>query len=225
MRKRMITLMLMIAGFLQASPQTKGIGVFLRGGYTYAPDAENILAEIAPYDITGFTNNFFLMGLEGYYRHGKLIMGLEGTLGTQEKYSKDKYQAQAYVGAAHLRFGAIIHETNQAWFYPSFGAGTSVTTLSIDEKISGNSNQLMNLNLFTPSFDLGFNADVLTTKESKKQKKAGGLVIGFRTGYRFSPQSDNWKDDKGNKMTNYPSYHNNAFYVTLIAAGGYFINK
>ena len=81
------------------------------------------------------------------------------------------------------------------------------------------------MNLFSPSFDLGLNGDVLSAKESKKQKQAGGLIIGFRAGYRFSPKSDNWKDDKGNKITNFPSYRNNAFYITLIAAGGYFINK
>ena len=225
MKKTFIIFTLIIACFLEVTAQTKGIAFFLRGGYTYASDAKKILAEIAPYEITGFTNNFTLMGVEGYYRSDKWIIGVEGTLGTQGKYSQDNYQAQPYIGGAHLRLGSIIYEGKQTWLYPSFGAGTSVTTLSVDEKTSDKSGRIISLNLFSPSFDLGINADVLTTKESKKQEKAGGLIIGFRAGYRFSPESDNWKDDRGNKITNLPSYRNNAVYITLIAAGGYFINK
>ena len=225
MKKRVVIFVLIAAGFLDASAQTKGIAVFLRGGYTYAPGAKKILAEIAPYEISGFTSNFTLLGLEGYYRTNKWIMGLEGTVGTQADYSKDQYHAQPYIGAAHFRLGSILYEGKQWWLYPSVGAGTSVTTLSVNEKLINKSGKIMNLNLYSPSFDLGINADLLTSKESRQQKKAGGLIIGFRAGYRFSPESDNWKDDKGNKITNLPSYRNNAFYITLIAAGGYFINK
>ena len=62
-------------------------------------------------------------------------------------------------------------------------------------------------------------------KETKEQKRSGGLILGFRIAYRFSPANDNWKDDKGNELSDMPSYRNNAFYITLIAAGGYFKNK
>ena len=91
MKKNIIVLVLLTVGYLHTSAQTKGIAVFLRGGYTYAPGAKKILAEIAPFELSGFTNNFTLMGLEGYYRNVNLLLGIEGTIGTQAKYSKDQY--------------------------------------------------------------------------------------------------------------------------------------
>src|SRR5215203_6224961 len=109
--KRIIMLVLVAAFFSNVSAQTKGIAVLLRGGYTYAPGAKKILADITQYEILGFTNNFTLAGIEGYYRTGKWIMGMEGSMGIQEKYSKEQYQAQPYIGAAHLRFASILCET------------------------------------------------------------------------------------------------------------------
>ena len=225
MKKMILVLLILVVCIFNAIAQTKGIAVFLRGGYIYAHDAKNIFTQITPYEISGFTNNFALLGIEGYYRKNKWIIGLEGSMGAQKDYSKDKYQAEPYVGAGHVRFGHIIYEGRQYWVYPSFGTGASVTTLSVKEKLLNKTGKIMNLSLYSPSFDLCINGDLLPAKETKEQKRSGGLILGFRAGYRFSLESDNWKDDKGNKQNNMPPYRNNAFYVTLIAAGGYFVNK
>lgn len=220
-----IALMMLIVFQSGVMAQSKGIAVFLRGGYIYAHDAKEVLNKIAPYEISGFTNNFALLGIEGYYRNNKWIFGLEASMGAQKDYSKDKYQAEPYVGAGHARVGYIVYEGKQFWVYPSVGGGASVTSLSVKEKILNKTGKIMNLNLYSPSFDLGINGDLLTARETKQQKRSGGLVLGFRVGYRFSPANDNWKDDKGDELGDMPSYRNNAFYITLIAAGGYFKNK
>ena len=140
-----MALMMLIVFLSGVMAQSKGIAVFLRGGYIYAHDAKEVLKQIAPYEISGFTNNFALLGIESYYRNNKWIFGLEASMGAQ--------------------------------------------------------------------------------KETKEQKRSGGLILGFRIAYRFSPANDNWKDDKGNELSDMPSYRNNVFYITLIAAGGYFKNK
>jgi hypothetical protein len=105
------------------------------------------------------------------------------------------------------------------------GAGSSVTSISRNEEAPDKAGEIMKFCLRSPSLDLGVNADILTTKDSKNQKHTGGLMIGLRAGYRFSTLHNNWKDEKGDRIDNQPSQRNNSFYITVVAGVGYFQNK
>src|SRR5688500_16554756 len=84
---RWLIILLFAINSFNAAGQTKGIALFLRDGYTYAPGAKQVPHQITPHMITGFSNDFTILGLEGYYRQNKWIIGLEGTMGVQSKSS------------------------------------------------------------------------------------------------------------------------------------------
>jgi len=89
----------------------------------------------------------------------------------------------------------------------------------------GQNDKIDNIIQYAPSVDLGLNGDFLTTKESRDQKSAGGFMLGFRIGYRFSLGDATWKNEEGDKIETSSTYRNNAYYLSLIAGFGMFKDK
>ena len=196
----------------------------MRGGYTYAPGAGKELTALQD-QIEGFTDNFSLLGVEGVYRKKKWLTGLEASFGAQKARTIDTHSLKPYSGAAHIRVGYAVCEGKEYWLYPSVGLGVSTHNLSVREKNLNKTKKIDNIIQHAPSIDLGFNGDFITTKESANQKSAGGFMLGFRIGYRFSLRDANWKNDEGDEIKTTSTYRNNAYYLSLIAGFGMFKNK
>jgi hypothetical protein len=204
--------------------QTKGTAVVLRGGYGYTRDAEKLYTNLTDGRIAGFTNNFSLLGIEVYHRRNKWIAAIDATAGAQKAKLNGIYSLKPYNGSSHLRIGYLLHEGKEWWLYPSAGMGTSIISLSQREKILGKTSKIDDVHLYSPSIDFGLNLDFLTTKAMKEQQKAGGVVLGLRTGYRVSLKSSNWRNSNGERM-NETAFKNNSYYVTLVAGSGFFCSK
>jgi hypothetical protein len=203
--------------------QVNGGAVFVRGGYIYAPSAGKELTGLQN-QTDGFTNNFSLLGIEGVYRKNKWLTGFETSFGTQKARTKDIHALKPYTGAAHIRVGYIACEGKEYWLYPSAGMGVSMHNLSVREKILNKTSKIDNIIQYAPSVDLALNGDFLTTKESKDQKSAGGLILGFRMGYRFSLNDASWRNEEGDKIETNSHYRNNAYYVSLVVGFGLYKN-
>ena len=219
--------LLSIAGLLLSTcilAQINGGAVFIRGGYTYAPGAGKELTALQD-QIEGFTDNFSLLGVEGVYRKKKWLTGFEASFGAQKERTKDINSLKPYTGAAHIRVGYVVCEGKEYWLYPSTGMGVSTHNLSVRETILNKTSKIDNIIQYAPSVDLGFNGDFLTTKESRDQKSAGGFMLGFRIGYRFSLGDATWKNEEGDKIETSSTYKNNAYYLSLIAGFGMFKDK
>ena len=218
-----LTLPLSLAVSIPAFAQTEGTAIFLKGGYMYAPGAENAFTRISSNGIKGFTNHFSLQGAEGIYRTDKAVLGFEISVGTQKAKTKEIHSLKPYIGAGHLRAGYILFERNEWWMYPSLGAGVSVHNLSVRETLTEDKvSKIDNLTSYSPSIDFGFNGELLTTKENGNQKNVGGLILGFRVGYRLSFGNTEWKNNDGATVLKNYSYKNDIFYAALIAGLGMF---
>lgn len=222
MRKLILLYGLIIS--ITSAAQTKGTAVVLRGGYGYTRGAEKLYTNLTEGSVAGFTNHFSLLGIEAYHRREKWIAAVEATAGAQKAKPTGIYSLKPYNGSTHFRIGYILYEGKEWWFYPSAGMGASIISLSQREKILGKTTKIDDVHLYSPSFDLGLNVDLLTTKESRQQKRAGGLVLGLRIGYRFSPERDNWRNNSHERQYETP-FRNNSYYVTLAAGGGFFCSK
>ena len=203
--------------------QLKGGTVFLKGGYMYAPGAGKELTGLQN-EIDGFTDNFSLLGVEAMYRKGPWIAGLETAFGAQKARTKDIQSLKPYTGAAHIQVGYIVWEGQEYWLYPSAAIGVSMHNLSVREKNLGKTSKIDNIVQYAPSVSFGFNGDFLTTRESRDQKSAGGLVLGYRIGYRFSLSNADWKNEDGNVIETGSNYRNNAFYFSLVVGLGFYKN-
>jgi hypothetical protein len=57
---------------------------------------------------------------------------------------------------------------------------------------------------------------------SHDQDNFGGLILGLRTGYRYSIYKDNWTSSVGNETLGLPGHANRGFYITLSIGGSRF---
>jgi len=211
---------------IMANAQLKGGAGFFKTGYLYAPGAANILKKIAPESSLRFTNNYLIMGVEGYYRNGKNIIGLEAYSGEQANYSfgTNSY-SDPYIGSTHIKIGRIIKENKQRWWYPSVGVGATAIVLATYHRENGKSTNSISQTLFNPSLDIGINEDIILTKMDPEEKTYGGLILGIRAGYSTSFSSTKWKNDDLNNSYNKPSYSNNYFYLSVSIGSGGFVSK
>jgi hypothetical protein len=203
--------------------QTVGGAFLIKSGYMFAPGAGKELSSLQD-QTDAFTDNFSLLGLEGVYRKNKWITGFETSFGAQKARAKDVRSFKPYTGAVHAQLGYIVWEQKEYWLYPSAGLGVSMHNLSVREKVLNKTTKIDNIVQYAPSVNFAFNGDLLTTKESKHQKSAGGLILGFRMGYRFSVKDAAWKNEDRNVIENNTNYRNNVYYISLVAGFGLYKN-
>jgi hypothetical protein len=222
MRKLILLCGLIVS--VSSNAQTKGTAVVLRGGYAHTRGAEELYTNLTGEAVTGFKDNFSLLGIEVYHRRNKWVTALEATAGAQKARPNGIYSLKPYNSAAHARLGYIVYEGKEWWLYPSAGIGASRISLSEREKILGKTSKIDDVHLNSPSFNFGLNLDFLTTKETKEQKRAGGLILGLRAGYRFSPKNSTWENSDGVRQYE-AGFRNNSYYATLVTGGGLFKSK
>lgn len=72
---------------------------------------------------------------------------------------------------------------------------------------------------------LGIGADWLVAALSEGEGY-GGVLIGIRAGYQFSPSSSGWRSSGEMSVTAPPRYATNGYFVTLtIGVGGFFYQQ
>lgn len=214
----------MVAGSVKAQ-QTEGIAGFIQSGYLNTHSSK-FFKQVYTGNAFSFADNYFLIGAEGFYRKNQNIILAEWQLGLQKTYSFNDEHAGIVYEAVLAKYGRIIKEKKNFWFYPSAGAGTSVTSLTSHV---GNKENWKSETLRSPAFDIGLNTTFLMSKLKWDEGYYLGWVMEIRTGYRFSIKSNEWKENNNNndfyKINRMPSYSNSQFYITASIGGGSFDRK
>ena len=226
MKKSYSVFIALLVANIIAAQKIEGVAGFIQLGYLVAPNTKTF-NQIYPSNVPGFANNYFLIGAEGFYRSGKhLIMG-DWRIGFQKLYSLNEGKVGAFYQSIIGKYGQIIKEEKNIWFYPSIGAGASVASLTSFAKINGKEQNVNTQTLVSPSFDLGLNADFLLSKLRWKENYYLGWIMGVKAGYTFSAKRSKWKNNSNDsyKLVNAPSYTNNAFYAALSFGIGSFDKK
>lgn len=147
---------------------------------------------------------------------------LDGNIGVQNSKSVGAGWTAAAAGAAYAKAGWIITEKQHYWLYPSIGLGMAGVDINTHNYVNDEVINLKNKSLATPSFDLGFDSDIIVNR-IVNHEGYGALLLGLRTGYRLSKKNCAWRDNDGNKLVNMPFYGYNGFYIMVIVGGGTFV--
>ncbi len=213
-------------GSLTANAQrVKGGAGFVKVGVANASGAGAVLDQIAPTGVSGFIDQFYLLGGESYYRTGNLILGLDGNVGAQTARSSGNSYGEGYTFYGHAKAGWIVNQGARYWIYPTVGAGSSTLGMTTYTKSGTTTQDRLNRLIFRPSLDVGLNADYLLSKSRTTDQRFGGLLLGLRAGYHVSSQGNDWHTDANERLSNLPTYSNKGYYVTLTIGGGGFVKK
>ncbi|MBC7383794.1 MAG: hypothetical protein H7296_12515 [Bacteroidia bacterium] len=198
----------------------RGIAVLVKGGYIFAPEAGKTLDQIPPATTKTFSNLFYCGGVEYYLRLNKFIVGMEGMIAQQSQALINDQFYVPRITYGHLKIGYLIRDSKNFMFYPSISSGLSRMALIRNYKLNNENT----FRLMTPSFDIGINADYVFSQRQDANKKFSGVMMAFKAGYRFSPGSKSWRDNK-NILDGLPTFVNQGFYITIGVGFGYFVQK
>lgn len=203
----------------------KGGAGFVKVGVANASGAGTVFDQLAPTGVSGFSDQFYLLGGEGYYRTGHIVLALDGHIGAQNVRSSGINNGEGFTYVGHAKVGLIVNQGARYWIYPTVGLGTAALAMTTYTKIGSDVENRQNRYLYRPSFEIGLNADYLLSKSRTTDQRFGGLLLGLRAGYHISQQSSSWRNDANDRLPNLPAYANKGYYVTLTIGGGRFVKK
>lgn len=225
--KILLLTILLLWTSVAAAQRIKGGAGFVKVGITNAPGAGLVLDQIAPVGVSGFSDQFYVLGGEGYYRTGNIVLALDGHISAQNARSSGTNYGEGYTYFGHAKLGWIVGQGARYWVYPTVGFGTAALAMTTYTKTGNDAKaeNRQNRYLYRPSFDIGLNADYLLSKSRTTDPRFGGVLLGLRAGYHISQQSSSWRNDANDRLAGLPSYGNRGYYVTLAIGGGGFVKK
>jgi len=182
-------LLLLIATSLAVLFSSQGVAQRLSGavgmvnaGFTSTHVAPTSDGEIA--DSIRFGNSYKTVGAEGYYRNGKAIIFLSGSLGFQAPIFRRDNLLEPFLWRAHAGFGWLLSDKSNLSIYPAVGLG--VSELSITEHDKHIDTHIEIAKTRTLSADLSLHGDYLILDSGSGDTSVNGIALGAKIGYNFS---------------------------------------
>lgn len=205
---------------LAQHPGLHGGAGFFQVGYGRLFHFSRTLSAFAPATSGLAGNDFISLGGGGYARLNKAIVGGGGYALIRQGAQQTGYRAEPFGGGGYLYAGRILVDTRRFWAYPMAGAGVSVVGLTQYQQ-QGQTVRESSVLMPGLSLRLGVGADWLVVAAGDETSH-GGLMLGLRAGFQFSPASSGWRSSGDVLATDRPTYATNGFFVTLaIGAGGF----
>lgn len=205
-----------------------GRGYFMIGGNSLDVDELNSRMNENGYE--EFSNSSISLGAGG---HGivreRIVLGGEGhtLLGRTEQSTIGgvDYGTKLSAGYGFFDVGVLAMRKGGLDVYPLLGLGAGGVSLEITQSEIGSFDDLLedpnrSASLSTWSFliNLGLGIDYLAVL-GESRRGEGGIVIGLRTGYIFSPFHGDW-DFKGETLPGGPDPGLTGAYIRLTIGGG-----
>jgi len=211
----------MFSHTVSSQQQLEGIGLIITPGYLNARSSGSTFSKISPDGITSFHDDYKLIGLEGFYRYRRNVLGAEWNFCWQKRYQAEDTYAEPYITSLRIKYGYITNKNSKMLFYPTVAAGTTKMLLTTYTK---EGSRVINLNdryLLLPSFAMALNCDRLISKFDYSERYYLGWITGVRAGYEFSIQSNRWKINQGKNLHS-PAYAPRGFYISIAFGAGDF---
>jgi hypothetical protein len=219
MNIKLLFLALTILNVFTVKAQSKGFAGFFNISYENVSNVKTQLQSMMP-GMRTLKNSFYGIGGEAYWKSRKLILGASSNILAHGVVNKGENHGELFMGTAIFKIGYVVYENSNLCIYPSVALGTRAMVITSYVKSSDVKSQLHSIYLLSPAIDFGLNADQIVYRFVNRLS-SGVFVAGLRTGYRFSPKSDNWK--RINKPQLSPAHFaNNGFYLTVAFGIGYF---
>ncbi len=198
-----------------------GMGYFMVGNSILDMSALNSKLQSKGYPT--FSNNFISLGGGGHGIVGKFTVGGEGHGFLGDEVSRENYTVSIGGGYGFFNLGYILYQGKSIIIYPIIGFGGGALTLGVIDRSSSSSfddaldNPKGKSELTTGGFlmNLALSSDYLFSFSSDK---IGGMLIGIRIGYVFSPLKSGW--EMNGKDISGPNVNFSGPYVKLLIGGG-----
>lgn len=212
-----------------AQEQPKGSNEVGGGGYFMFGwnllDIEELNSKLENKGYSALSDNFISFGGGGHGIINKLIIGGEGHGLIGQEVTSGNYKSSLSVGYGFFNLGYIIISAGNLKVYPLLGLGGGGMSLRIIEKTPLSFDELLDnpkrmAELSTGGFllNLSLGTDYLLNLESDAEG-GGGLLVGLRFGYTFTPLKGDWKMDEVD-ISDAPQLGITGPYIRLIIGGG-----
>jgi hypothetical protein len=172
-----------------------------------------------------FSDQFFSLGGLGYSVRKNLILGGEGYALWGQKVNSKGYNITAGGGYGLFNIGLVIHHKNDCNLYPFLGVGGGALSVKIMEagvpsfeEVLANPKRGSQLSVGGFMLSIGFGMDKII-KKKKRRNGEGGMALGMRVGYNFTPVTGDWVFDE-ELISGGPSLGIKGPYVRLLIGGG-----
>ncbi len=199
-----------------------------RGFFTISWEQSNLdklNASLADYGYGALSNQFYGMGGLGYGVVKNFILGGEGYALWGNKTDSKGYHLTASGGYGLFNFGVLVHHKKLCNIYPYCGVGGGALSLKIMEtgtpsfeEVLANPNRGSQLSIagFMVSIGIGMDKIIIMKKEKNAE---GGMALGLRIGYQFTPIKGDWVFDE-ELTSGGPSLGIQGPFVRLLIGGG-----
>jgi hypothetical protein len=173
------------------------------------------------------------LGIGGHAVHGRWLIGGEGQglIGrTKDAVASGQHlEASLNAGYGFFNLGYLVAKQGERHAYPFVGIGGGGVQLTITERATPTFDEVLadpgrDARLVSAAFliQLGFGVDqlfVLRTRDVDEARYEGGLVLGLRVGYVFTPTHSDWRLSSA-RMAGGPDFGMTGPYLRLVVGGG-----
>ncbi|MCX7907937.1 MAG: hypothetical protein N2560_00245 [Ignavibacteria bacterium] len=211
-------------------------GKKLNGGMGYFMPGVSILnikdlnSTLASKNYPKFSSSLTSFGGGGHAIISNFIIGGEGHGMFAKEQTTDKVSLNLGAGYGVFNLGYVLFSSGGLMVYPLVGFGGSGISLSLTERYIPKFEQVLDslkghVELSTGGFLLHFaiGADFLITFDNS-EKAHGGVMVGLRAGFLYSPIAGDWKMDDV-KVSGGPEIGLTGAYIRLLIGGGGFGKK
>jgi len=227
----MVTFGLLAAAYSPAETSEKrgeGRGYLMIGGNQL--DMDDLNSRLKDNGFTRFSDNYLSLGGGGHaIVNDRIVIGGEGhaLLGrTKSSTVRDTdYGSKFSAGYGFFDLGYVLLRSGGLDAYPVLGIGGGGVSMNIVESEVGSFDSLLEnpsrgskLSTWDFMINLGFGIDYLLLLGGNEEGE-GGLVLGLRGGYLYSPFEADWKFE-GETLPGGPDLGINGPYIRLLIGGG-----
>ncbi len=200
------------------------------GFFSFGPGILNLgdlNSELKSNNYPEFSENLFGMGGGGFAIVNKVVIGGEGYALTAKDVSNNNYKLSLSANYGFFDLGYVIFKKGNLFVYPMVGFGGGGIELKIRKPGEPTFNDIMQdpkwgSTISTGGFLLNFSiGSHFLFAFGKDEKGTGGIAIGFRAGYVYTPFEGDWVMDT-EKVGGGPQIGVTGPYVYFSVGGGGF---
>lgn len=203
--------------------ENQGRGYFMFG--VHFLDIDDLNTRLASLGYAKFPTHFYTIGggAHGILESG-IVIGGEGHALLSQKETTGTFKTALGGGYGFFNVGYVVYQQNDFTVYPLLGIGGGSVTMKITDseaplfdEVIGDPKRSTELSTGGFLLDMAVGLDYLF--QVGEDERDGGIMIGLRAGYTFSPSDSDWEMN-GNEINGGPDFGVTGPYVRLMIGGG-----
>jgi hypothetical protein len=208
-------------------PNPSGMSFLAIGGQRL--DLGDLNARMVAAGYPAFSEDFLTVGFGGYGARQSVLLGFEvhGLSGPSETTANGQFRTRLTGGHGVLTLGYAALTTPRADLFPMVGIGAGGVVLEILDRGAPTFDDVLrnpprNARLSSGGLVIDTSLGTtlrLTARPRPARGGAGGLAVGLRAGYTFSPLTGEWRTDAENDVAGGPDVSTEGAYLRATIGG------